>query len=318
MPERFRVGVMGAGQIAQGFDQPGDARVLSMANAVRSSADFDLGGFFDIDPTRAAAAEVKWSCAASPRDRAAWLAIPWDVIYVATPDACHALDLRDALARRPRGVLVEKPVALDDREGRELLDVAVRERIPVLVNYPRRWHTGIRRVTEMIARDELGPPLALSLACSGGIAHNGVHLLDLFRTWWGGAWNVRRIGARGNAFALQFEDGAGSVDVHLTDMPASNYYLFEMRVYGTRGRVEVAGRPETLSIAMARPDPLYPSFITCPEVLRFDMEGEPLLSRALDALSGLLRDARAAADQLAIERETHNFIGAVLKVAASE
>ena len=165
MPERFRVGVMGAGQIAQGFDQPGDARVLSMANAVRSSADFDLGGFFDIDPARSAAAEVKWSCAASPRDRATWLAVPWDVIYIATPDACHASDLRDALACRPRGLLVEKPVALDDREGRELLDVAMRERIPVLVNYPRRWHTGVRRVTEMIAREELGLRRLRSRSC---------------------------------------------------------------------------------------------------------------------------------------------------------
>ena len=107
------------------------------------------------------------------------------------------------------------------------------------------------------------------------------------------------------------------MDVHLTDMPASNYYLFEMRVYCTRGRVEVAGRPETLSIAMARPDPLYPSFITCPEEVRFDMDGEPLLPRALEALSGLIRDARATADQLALERETHDFVGAVLKVAAS-
>jgi predicted dehydrogenase len=318
VPERFTVGVIGAGQIAQGFDEPGDPRVLSMANAISSSGDFALGGFYDIDPARAAAAETKWSCSASPRDRGQWLAMGWDVIYIATPDARHGPDLGDALACRPRAVLVEKPIALDDRAGRELLEVAARDRIPLLVNYPRRWHTGVRRVTDMISGKEIGAPLAMSLVCSGGIAHNGVHLLDLFRTWWGGAWAVRLIGGRSGSMVLRLESDIASVDVHLTDMPTSPYYLFEMRVYCERARVEVSGRPESLTIALARPDPVYPSFRTCPEGQRFEMEGEPLLPRALERLSRLIGDAEAAAAQLAIERESHDFIAAVLKAASSE
>ncbi|MHB8621519.1 MAG: hypothetical protein ACYDAG_18485, partial [Chloroflexota bacterium] len=94
---------MGAGAIAQGFDNPTSPHVLSLAHAVSLSPEFELGGFYDIDSMRSQEAEKKWACPATPRDRQRWLNRGWDVICIATPDQRHAADLADALSVKPRG-----------------------------------------------------------------------------------------------------------------------------------------------------------------------------------------------------------------------
>ena len=63
----LKVGIMGAGRIAQGFDYPGSEKILTLAHAVRESDRFVLGGFYDLHQDRAERAEEKWTCPASPR-----------------------------------------------------------------------------------------------------------------------------------------------------------------------------------------------------------------------------------------------------------
>ena len=60
MKRPLTVGILGAGRISAGFDALGDARVQTLAHAVSRTPQLALAGFYDQDPTRAAAAEVKW------------------------------------------------------------------------------------------------------------------------------------------------------------------------------------------------------------------------------------------------------------------
>jgi predicted dehydrogenase len=96
------VGILGAGRIAQSFDAPGAAHVLSLAHAVSRSTAFRLGGFFDVRAERAVAAERRWGCAPSPRTREAWLDSGWDVVCIATPEAAQAEGDRRREAARAR------------------------------------------------------------------------------------------------------------------------------------------------------------------------------------------------------------------------
>ena len=93
LSDRLVVGILGAGRMAQGFDDPGSPHVLSLAHAVQASRGFSLGGFFDQRPERAEAAERRWSCPPSPRARAAWLSQPWDVVLIATPDTASFVNV---------------------------------------------------------------------------------------------------------------------------------------------------------------------------------------------------------------------------------
>src|SRR5262252_5059042 len=62
LSDRLVVGILGAGRMAQGFDDPHSPHVLSLAHAVHVSPGFRLGGFFDRRPERAELAERRWGC----------------------------------------------------------------------------------------------------------------------------------------------------------------------------------------------------------------------------------------------------------------
>lgn len=313
MSGRHVVGIMGAGRMAQGFDRPGDPHVVTLAHAITSSADFGLGGFFDIDPRRAESAELKWGCPASPRNREEWLDRGWDVICIATPDSEHAADLRDVLARRPRAVLVEKPVAIDGREAEALLQEACRHGIPLLVNYPRRWHSGVTMVAEMIRAGRIGRPATATFICSGGIVHNGVHMLDLFHGWWGGAWDVTLRSRHGNVTCLMFERADEAVEAIFVDLPAAEYYVWEMQVYCAKGKVELSHSPEVLSVCFPQSHHVYNSFSVLTPAQKFDMEAEPLLSRAMGKLAQLIADPEEARSHCRLEIGSQGFSGRVLR-----
>jgi predicted dehydrogenase len=115
------VGILGAGRIAQGFDKPGDSRILTLAHAVTRCPRLCLGGFYDCCLTATRKAERKWKTPPSPRNREEWLGAGWDIVCIATSDDSHAKDLSDVLNHSPKAILVEKPLTQEDRIGQQLL-----------------------------------------------------------------------------------------------------------------------------------------------------------------------------------------------------
>jgi predicted dehydrogenase len=309
----LRVGIMGAGRMAQGFDQPGDHSILTLAHAVGACPAFRLGGFFDLNAKRAEEAERKWGCPASPRDRTTWLDQSWDVVCIATPDAQHAVDFRDVLARKPKAILTEKPLTLQREDAVALLREANRAGVPVLVDFPRRWHTGVAAVSECIAQRRLGKPLAATFVYSGDAAHSAIHMLDLFYAWWGGGWEASLESRRDRSTHLTFSRGGDVVAASFVNLPAEPYYVWEMQVYCEKGKIELSHSPETLDINEPRPHPLYPSFHVLTPVKSFQMEAEPLLVRMMETLAAMIADPDTARAQAKREMDSQAFSDQVLR-----
>jgi hypothetical protein len=306
------VGIMGAGMMAQGFDKPGDPHVLSLAHAVSVSPGLRLGGFFDRNVERAQAAERKWACPASPRERSDWLSRPWDIVCIATPDERHGDDLCDVLQHKPKAILIEKPLATDADQGAQLLRKASGLGIPLLVDFPRRFHSGVGVVSGLIAEGRLGSPSAATFVYSGEASHSAVHMLDLFHTWWGNGWNVENVGHRGNATLVEFVRSDERFVGAFVPMPADAYYVWEMTVFCARGKIELSNSPETLEISLLAPHPLYTSFKVLTPLHSFDMENEPLLVRAFEHLAAVAMSAARGAAQLVRETGSQEFSGRVL------
>jgi len=311
--ERYRVGILGSGRIAQSYDSPQDARILTASHAIQRSSRLAIGGYYDWDPKQAEGAEARWSVPPSSRDRRAWLESKWDVIYIATPDANHVEDLRDAIAQSPRAIWVEKPLALESSEGDAVLALAAERQVPVVVNYPRRWNHGLEGITRMIAGGAIGTPLSGVFSFSGGAGHNGVHLLDLFAQLWGSDWYVESVSPAGAMTQLRFTRAGSSVDAVFLNVPAEHYYAFEMRVYGSEGKLEIAGSPETLQLSTLRPDLLFPSVRVFTPVTQLDIDAEPMLLHAAEAIGRLIDDPIAARAHAALERSRQRFIGDTLR-----
>jgi predicted dehydrogenase len=299
--------------MAQGFDGPASPHVLSLAHAVQASASFRLGGFFDRLTDRAEAAERRWNCPPSPRIRGDWLNQPWDVVFIATPDGEHGADLRDVLARKPKGIVVEKPIAADADEGLRLLEDAERLGIPVLVDFPRRWHSGVAATARHVLAGRLGKPMTATFTYSGGSAHSAVHMLDLFHTWWGAGWTPTCAGRAGDIANVTLRRGHDALSISFVSVSADRYYVWEMHVWCERGKVELSGSPEMLQLTTLGAHPLYPSFQVLRPLERFQMEDEPVLSRLMDALAGAVADPDAARTQLRREIESQALSGPVLR-----
>lgn len=307
MTRRLSVGILGAGRIAAGFDSPAASRVLTLAHAVCSSTRLRLGGFFDARPGRAAEAERKWGCGPSPRQRTAWLDAGWDVVFVATPDAAHAMDVRDVIRRRPRALLVEKPLAVDDREALELIQLAKRAGVPMLVSFPRREHPAIRRVTRLLRGGRLGAIRRITGLYSGGVRHNGVHLLDLVAEWQPGVRSIRDVCSRPGGVHLELRTEAGVVPLVLFDAAQPGCYVWELRVETERGRIDLAGAPEVLRLSHLGDHPYYPGFATLVDADAQPMEEEPLLLRVVTRTARLAASPAAARAQWALERSRQLF-----------
>lgn len=297
--------------MAQGFDRPGDSSVLTLAHAVQESPLLTLGGFYDNSTERAEAAERKWTCPPTPRAREAWLAAGWDLIFIATPNACHAADLADAIARKPRGVLVEKPLATDAQIAGQLLQQAGASAVALVTDFPRRWHTGVAHIAARLASGELGHASRIVGTYSGGLRHNGVHLLDLIAAWVPSVERVERLGQTPGAAWLRLSAGAREIELFLAESPLRGGYAFALTLHTDRARIDLDGAPETLTLLTKAAHPNYPDFPTLRPVATWPMEDEPLLTRAVETLAGLARDPAAAAHQLAREIERERFFGLV-------
>lgn len=131
-----------------------------------------------------------------------------DAVIIGSPTAMHAPQVL-AATRAGKAVLVEKPVAKDVAEARELeAELATYEHPPVMVGFQRRFDPSIRRAKELADAGEFGtieqvtivardpaPPPASYVAASGGIFKDmTIHDFDEARFFIGDIVEVSAFG----------------------------------------------------------------------------------------------------------------------------
>ncbi len=98
-----------------------------------------------------------------------------DAVFVTTPNASHLSDVLTAVRHR-KPVLVEKPMALNADECRQMVEAARAAGVLLGVAHIFRFLNSTQRLKERIAEDEIGPVvLARSEFCYPGRGH--------VRTW---------------------------------------------------------------------------------------------------------------------------------------
>lgn len=238
----LRAAVIGCGKIGSEFaDDPRVKGVYSHAGAYRASARAELVAVCDLDSERAARAARRWGLARAYSDVNELLATERpQLVSICTPDASHASVLRTVLdSPGVRGILAEKPLALDPLDARAIVGRARDAGICLLVNYIRRFASGHELVRNDIASGALGPIRSITGAYSGGLVHNGSHWIDLMRWLIGEISEVRALESPGNHaqdtphVVLRFATG---VTAFLQGCAATDFGIFEFDVIGERGR----------------------------------------------------------------------------------
>lgn len=226
----LRVGLMGAGQVAQrhaeAFAQLPDARIVAVA---------------DVDPRRAEALAKPHGAAALP----AWEALldhDLDAVIIALP---HHLHVAPAVAAAARGwhILLEKPIANSLAEADAIVAVARQAGVRLMISFVHRFREEWQAARGIIERGELGQPtMALdNLLSQGGrhvpawvwrkaeagggvLMYGGIHAVDRVR-WLLGS-EVTQVYAQARTYSQEadVEDGLTAI---LTFANGATATLFE-------------------------------------------------------------------------------------------
>src|SRR5579864_933799 len=149
-PSPPHLAILGCGAIAEQYYLPALTKTPIDAAALT---------LIDADPTRLEALGAAWGV----RQLATSIdAVPHklDGVINATPSHLHHATTR-ALLERGLGVLVEKPLAETAADAQELVELAARRQLPLMVNNLRRLYPSFGRIGEHLRNGDLGSLRAL-------------------------------------------------------------------------------------------------------------------------------------------------------------
>jgi predicted dehydrogenase len=116
----------------------------------------ELRWICDADQTRLAAMGRRYPAAKTTTNYQELLADPTlDAISVVTPVATHFRIAGEAL-RAGKHVLVEKPLTSTGREAEELNELAVRNRLTLMVDHTFVYTGAVRKMKEIVVSGDLG------------------------------------------------------------------------------------------------------------------------------------------------------------------
>lgn len=186
-----------------------------------------------------------------------------DIIIIAVNEESHFSVTKEAIEYGPKLIILEKPVALDVKEGEKILQLSQKHKVPILVNHERRFARDYALAKKLISN--IGQIQSINASLSSGLRvyceeeektglysllHDGTHLVDIV------LFLLEDVA--GNA-ELKLENICGinvdeknmirnvtanyvssqGINVSFVISGRSRFFGFEIDIRGTEGRLEI-------------------------------------------------------------------------------
>lgn len=252
----YKALIIGAGQIAGGFDEPNSEAVLTHAHAFCKNPDTELLGFYDINSEQAKKMAEKWGVKPFSEP------INADIISICTPDFCHLSSLKVALKLNPKVIFLEKPLSNSVVEAEEIIKIS--KNVPILVNFSRRFTPEFQNLAKRIKSGEFGDFQTGVGYYGKGYIHNGSHMRNLLNLFFGKIKNVRET----ESF-IDFSENDPTKSVELTfekgkfnmqGVNCNNFTLFELDLVFEKGRIRILNSGYDIEIYKIIDNPKYKGY----------------------------------------------------------
>jgi predicted dehydrogenase len=190
MRPRYNVLIIGAGNIGAFYDTPENDRILTHSHAFHKHKGFNLLGFIDVDKKKARKAASIWGCKVYPSLEEAFSSGDIYVASVAVPDEFHFDIIKKLMAFPVRLIFLEKPVTKTISAANDILKIHNKKKIPIVVNYSRRFVPEFQKIKENIEKGVYGGYLTGVGIYGKGLIHNGSHLVDLLNYF---KFSIKRV-----------------------------------------------------------------------------------------------------------------------------
>ncbi len=181
MSDLHKAMIVGAGKIAGGYNAgPDDEMVLTHALAYLRHPRFDLVACVEPNAEARAAFMKKWGVPKGYDSLDAALQdCSFDTVSVCSPTGTHLAALEKLLVSDVARIFAEKPLDGDVLAARKLADAFANKKVPVAVNYTRRFDPAMKALKAEIASGKYGELYSVVGWYDGGVMNNGSHLFDL-------------------------------------------------------------------------------------------------------------------------------------------
>lgn len=240
--------IIGAGQIAGGYDNPSDTAVLTHAHAYQNDKNIELLGFYDTNPDNAQKMGTKWGVKTF---KTLEEVKDVDIISICSPDFCHLESVKEALKLNPKVIFLEKPLSDNLEEAQRILEIS--KNVPILVNYSRRFIKEFQDLTKRIKSNEFGDFKTGNGYYGKGFVHNGSHMLDLLNLFLGDIEKVTVINeimdyTKNDPTKTAVIEFKNSGTFFMQGCDCNNFTIFELDMIFEKARIKVSNLGNNLEI----------------------------------------------------------------------
>lgn len=236
----YKALILGAGQIAGGYDHPEDDGIITHAHAYLQNPETELLGFYDINFDQAEKMAQKWSVSAI-KDLAEIKEA--DIISICTPDFCHLNSVNDALKLNPKLIILEKPLSNTQKDADKIYKIS--KQIPIMVNYTRNFVGEFQDLATDIKQDKFGSFITGNGYYGKGYIHIGSHMRSLLELLLG---KISKIEKDKKGFQDFTKDDLsinavlyfGDKTFKMTAIPCTDYNIFELDLMFSKARIRIS------------------------------------------------------------------------------
>lgn len=261
----FNVLIVGAGNIGVLYDMPDSKHVLTHAHAFSKHNGFNLLGFVDCDIKKAQKAAKLWKTKAFSSVDEAFDSNEVDVVCNATPDDLHYDILKKVLCKKARLIFTEKPLTKRIEEARDITKISKKRKIPVVVNYRRRFVPEFIKLAKEIEAGIYGEFLTGTGYYGKGVMHNGSHLIDMLRFLVGEISSSKVVG---KTFDYKKDDPSLSAILTLKNkenfflghIDSKFYTIFEIDLLFSKSRLRIIDSGNGIQKQAIKRDPNFKGY----------------------------------------------------------
>ena len=293
----LRVLIVGCGQIAGGFDEHRDSSLFALthAGAYSKRDDASMVACVDTNLELATAFAQRWNI---PTVYSTLAEIPlteqFDIISVCVPTAFHEETIFKVLEFSPRALFIEKPISISAANSAALIVHCKNKRIPLLINYSRRWDAQVNTYFDDIRSGKYGTLRSVVAIYNKGIRNNGSHILDLLLRLCGElqpVWSEVRSGNTRPKSSLEADPdinailrGPNQENIHLVCTDATDFSQFELQILTSDAELRMLDGGARWSVRNKQASPDFSNYSRLGEEVHSPGGYMPVMEAAVEQL----------------------------------
>jgi len=180
----YRVGVIGLGNIAEGYGSPEGKASYCHVGGILYSENVELAAVADLSEDRLNNFRTKWG-GAFPDTKyyngadAMMDTEKLDIVAVCVRGPAHHAMMLDIIKAGPKSIFLEKPPSCSLAEMDDVVAAAKNAGIPITVSYSRHWAPHVKRMEELVKDGLIGDVKMVVGYCGGSFLSFASHTTDM-------------------------------------------------------------------------------------------------------------------------------------------